>query len=75
MIRVSVIDQGGGVSSEFLPQLFQRFAQAEHHASRSHVGTGLGLSISKGLIEHMHGHIGYQRYQQGSCFYFDLPAA
>lgn len=75
MIRVSIIDQGNGVSGEFLPQLFQRFAQADHLDSRHHAGTGLGLAISKALIEQMDGQIGYQRYQQGSCFYFELPKA
>ena len=74
-IRVSIIDQGGGVSSEFLPQLFQRFAQADSQDNRRHSGTGLGLAISKALIEQMEGQIGYQRYPQGSCFYFELPAA
>lgn len=75
MIRVSIIDQGNGVSGEFLPQLFQRFAQADQQDSRQHTGTGLGLAISKALIEQMHGQIGYQRYPQGSCFYFELPIA
>ncbi|MBV2130477.1 ATP-binding protein [Arsukibacterium indicum] len=75
MIRVSFIDQGKGVSSEFLPQLFQRFAQADSQDTRQHSGTGLGLAISKALIEQMDGQIGYQRYPQGSCFYFELPAA
>ena len=75
MIRVSIIDQGGGVANEFLPQLFQRFAQADNKDSRQHSGTGLGLAISKALIEQMAGQIGYQRSEQGSCFYFELPAA
>ncbi|WP_157610975.1 ATP-binding protein [Arsukibacterium perlucidum] len=75
MIRVSIIDQGGGVANEFLPQLFQRFAQADNKDSRQHSGTGLGLAISKALIEQMAGQIGYQRREQGSCFYFELPAA
>ena len=75
MIRVSVIDQGSGVTNEFLPQLFQRFAQADNQDSRKHAGTGLGLSISKALIEQMNGQIGYQRLEKGSCFYFELPAA
>lgn len=74
-IRVSIIDQGSGVSSEFLPQLFQRFAQADSQDSRRHGGTGLGLAISKALIEQMAGQIGYQRQPEGSCFYFELPAA
>ncbi|WP_214000626.1 ATP-binding protein [Arsukibacterium sp.] len=75
LIRVSIVDQGNGVAGEFLPQLFQRFAQADNQDSRQHAGTGLGLAISKALIEQMAGQIGYERRQQGSCFYFELPAA
>tara|TARA_R110002126_G_scaffold144276_17_gene290354 strand:+ start:2455 stop:4374 length:1920 start_codon:yes stop_codon:yes gene_type:complete len=75
MLRISIIDEGSGVSSSFLPQLFQRFAQADYQDSRQHAGTGLGLAISKALIEQMHGNIGYQRIAKGSCFYIELPIA
>jgi PAS domain S-box-containing protein len=75
MIRISIVDQGNGISPEFLPQLFKRFAQADNNTTRQHAGTGLGLAISKALIEQMNGHIGYQRFAQGSCFYFELPTA
>ncbi len=72
-IRVSVFDQGKGVPAAFEPMLFQRFAQADNVAVREQGGTGLGLAISKEIIEKLEGEIGYQRQEQGSCFYFSLP--
>jgi signal transduction histidine kinase/ActR/RegA family two-component response regulator len=50
-IRVS--DSGEGVAPEFLPHLFNRFAQARGSSARKY-GLGLGLSLVKQLVE-MHG--------------------
>jgi two-component system, OmpR family, sensor histidine kinase VicK len=44
-IIVSVKDNGAGIDSEMLPQLFAKFA------SKSFQGTGLALFISKSIIE------------------------
>lgn len=73
-IRVSVIDVGPGVPTEFESRLFQKFSQADSSDSRAIGGTGLGLAISKQLIEYMDGFIGYQpNTPQGACFYIELP--
>jgi len=53
-LEVSVIDDGEGVSPEFLPHVFDRFRQADSSAARRHGGLGLGLSIVKQLVE-LHG--------------------
>jgi two-component system sensor kinase FixL len=45
MVRVSVSDTGGGLSSDILPQLFQPFVTTKPH------GMGVGLSISKTIVE------------------------
>src|SRR3546814_7474785 len=50
-VRVSVRDQGPGISDEFRARVFQKFAQADSSDSRQQGGTGLGLAISKELIE------------------------
>lgn len=75
-VRVSVCDQGPGVSEAFQPRLFERFAQADTTDARKKGGTGLGLAISKELIVRMGGRIGYEPGPQGgACFFFELPFA
>jgi signal transduction histidine kinase len=74
-IKVSVRDQGPGVSPEFQTRLFSLFSQGDASDSRSTGGTGLGLAISKALIEHMEGVIGFTSQQgSGTTFFFELPA-
>jgi signal transduction histidine kinase len=53
-VEISVTDSGEGIAAEFLPQLFERFSQADASTTRHHGGLGLGLSIVRHLVE-MHG--------------------
>jgi signal transduction histidine kinase/ActR/RegA family two-component response regulator len=53
-VQISVCDTGEGIGPEFLPQLFERFSQADASITRNHGGLGLGLSIVRNLVE-MHG--------------------
>ena len=53
-LEVRVSDTGEGIAPEFLPQLFERFTQADASTTRTHGGLGLGLSIVSHLVE-MHG--------------------
>lgn len=74
VLRVQVMDQGGGVPVDFIPRLFQRFSQADSSTARQQGGTGLGLAICKELLERMRGQIHYQPVPSGgACFYFDIP--
>jgi signal transduction histidine kinase len=50
--RFSVRDNGRGISAEFLPHVFDRFAQQED--STGGMGLGLGLNIVKSFVD-MHG--------------------
>jgi PAS domain S-box-containing protein len=52
--RLEVSDTGRGIAPEYLPQVFDRFSQADSSASRMHGGLGLGLAIVRQLVE-LHG--------------------
>ncbi|HEY6483837.1 MAG TPA: response regulator [Steroidobacteraceae bacterium] len=53
-VIVSVTDTGVGISSEFLPHVFDRFRQADSTSTRQHSGMGLGLAIVRHVVE-LHG--------------------
>ena len=54
LVEITVSDTGVGISSDFLPYVFERFRQADASSTRHHGGLGLGLSIVKHLAE-LHG--------------------
>ena len=54
-IVLRVADEGGGISAEDLPHVFNSFYRARQ-GDRG-VGTGLGLAIARGLTEAMGGSI------------------
>ncbi|MCU0548246.1 MAG: ATP-binding protein [Leptolyngbya sp. Prado105] len=54
MAQITVTDTGVGIDAEFLPQVFDRFRQADSTTTRSHNGLGLGLAIVRHLVE-IHG--------------------
>lgn len=53
-VEITVSDTGQGISTEFLPYIFERFRQADPSSTRSHSGLGLGLAIVRQLVE-LHG--------------------
>jgi signal transduction histidine kinase len=73
--RVTVRDNGQGISSEFLPQVFDRFRQADSSTTRGHGGLGLGLAIVRHLVE-LHGgtvHAESEGPGQGTTFSATFP--
>ncbi len=54
---IVVEDTGVGISSEFLPRLFDRFTQEMRAYTDTQRGTGLGLALSRELIWGMGGDI------------------
>ncbi|WP_164985343.1 cell wall metabolism sensor histidine kinase WalK [Ammoniphilus sp. CFH 90114] len=73
-IRVSVSDNGIGISSEALPYVFDRYYRDRRESMDSISGLGLGLAIAKEIVEYHHGEIGvWSSLHQGSIFYFVLP--
>lgn len=49
-VRLIIKDTGIGISSKFMPHLFERFQQADSSITRKHGGLGLGLAISKHIV-------------------------
>ena len=56
-IRISVRDNGKGMTQRQLHHIFQPFSQAEGSITRKYGGTGLGLSICQRLTALMFGEI------------------
>lgn len=53
-LELTIRDDGQGIAAEALPQIFDRFKQAESSPARSHGGLGLGLAIARHVVE-LHG--------------------
>jgi len=71
-IRVSVRDDGEGLSPEQLAQLFQPFNRLGQEANAEE-GTGIGLVVCKRLVELMGGVIGVEStVGKGSVFWIEL---
>jgi PAS domain S-box-containing protein len=73
--EIQVIDTGIGISSEFLPHVFERFRQADSTTTRSHGGLGLGLAIVRHLVE-LNGGTVYANSEgegKGAVFTVQLP--
>lgn len=67
-------DTGIGMSEEFIPHVFEPFAQEEQGARTAYMGTGLGLAIVKQLVEMMGGQITMEsKLNEGTTFTIILP--
>ena len=76
-VEFTVRDNGQGISTDFLPYVFDRFRQADGSTTRLHGGLGLGLAIVRHLVE-LHG--GTVKAEsagvgQGATFKVQLPLA
>jgi signal transduction histidine kinase len=66
-------DTGGGIASEHLPLVFDRFWQATRTGRQ---GAGLGLPITKGIVEAHGGRIWVESTRgRGTTFSFTIPKA
>ena len=73
--RIRVIDSGQGIAGDFLPHVFDRFAQGDVSSTRSHGGLGLGLAIVRDLVR-LHGgsaQADSEGLGRGATFIVELP--
>ena len=67
--RFLVIDNGMGMSADFMDTIFDAFTRAESSLTNKIQGTGLGMAITRNLVEAMGGTIDVEsELGQGSCF-------
>ncbi len=69
-VVIEVSDEGEGVSSRHLPQLFQPF-----FTTKGGEGTGLGLWLAAGTMRRMGGSITAHRKRRGMTFRVSIPCA
>lgn len=73
--KISILDNGVGISEDFLTLIFERFRQADGKITRKYGGLGLGLSIVKNLVE-LHGgavNATSEGIGKGSTFVVEFP--
>jgi signal transduction histidine kinase/CheY-like chemotaxis protein len=69
-----ISDTGIGIVKEKLPDIFDRFRQAEDSTTRKYGGTGLGLAIAKDLISLQGGEMEVESEPgKGTIFRFTIP--
>lgn len=69
-IKISVADQGPGISSDDLPKIFDPYYTTK---DKSH---GLGLATAYSIVKNHDGHITVESQEGvGTCFHIFLPAA
>lgn len=73
--EIQVADTGQGIAAEFIPQIFERFTQADTSTTRRHGGIGVGLAIVKALVERHGGsvHAGSGGAGKGATFTVRIP--
>ncbi len=56
-VKISVIDNGPGISEEHLPHIFNRFYQISNKYQSGKISSGIGLSLSRDLVKKHYGEI------------------
>jgi two-component system, OmpR family, sensor histidine kinase VicK len=73
-VQIQIQDTGGGIPTEDIPHLFQKFYRVDSSATRTVGGTGLGLFICRKIVELYNGKIWVEsQLGKGSTFFINLP--
>ena len=76
LAKINVTDNGVGIKSEDLPNIFDRFFRSKTKATRGITGSGLGLSVVKKVIEAHNGFIVVEsELDKGTTFTLSFPVA
>ncbi|WP_332695505.1 sensor histidine kinase [Halalkalibacter lacteus] len=68
--KISVCDQGMGISKEDLPHIFEPFYRSNDATAWNQEGSGLGLTIVKQMVEMHKGRIDIETVEkQGTCIH------
>ncbi|MFY7997910.1 MAG: tetratricopeptide repeat-containing sensor histidine kinase [Candidatus Kapaibacteriota bacterium] len=75
-VRISVRDEGPGLSEKDQQRLFTAFARLTARPTGGENSTGLGLAIVKKIAEAMNGRVGCEsRLGEGATFFVEFPHA
>ena len=74
MLHFTMRDTGVGMDEEFIPKLFEPFAQEDATSTNRYGGSGLGMAITKNMVDLMGGSIVVESEKgRGSTFTVDVP--
>jgi len=74
LVRLSVADNGIGMSPEFMKRIFKPFEQETNSMTSGNAGSGLGLSIVYNLVSLMGGSVTAEsKLNAGSRFTIEVP--
>ncbi|WP_018680775.1 HAMP domain-containing histidine kinase [Actinokineospora enzanensis] len=74
-VELSVADDGPGIPTELLPEVFERFARGDSSRSRAQGSTGLGLAIVAAVVQAHDGEVDVASEPGMTVFTVRLPAA
>ncbi len=67
--RFRIVDNGVGMSPEFVEKIFEKFERDDNYLVNKQIGTGLGMAISKQLADLMEGELDVESaLNEGSSF-------
>lgn len=73
-IKLTIQDNGKGISKQHLDRIFDRFYRADKSRSRETGGSGLGLAITKDVIEKFNGKVEVESEENnGTSFIISFP--
>jgi len=72
-VRLSVSDDGPGISAELVPTIFQRFTRADTARNRNSGSTGLGLAIVQAIASAHGGTVDVTSRPGRTTFVVELP--